>query len=190
MEIGYIGGIVKRGAADWPARTDWERWHWAGAEFEACLLAGGAGCRLYSRGELCVLLRGFIADTWAPWPGDMKRLADRIIEAYRDEGTLCIDGLEGNFTIALLDGPAGKLLLYRNLIGDSHTYYREEPRGVLIGSNLAQVIECCEETPRPNQDDLPAFFLNRMVPGRNTLFAGFHRLLPGEQLQVRDGRVR
>src|SRR5262249_34958516 len=37
-------------------------------------------------------------------------------------------------------------------------------------------------TPRQNTSLLPALFLFRFVPGRHTLFDGFYRLMPGEQI--------
>ncbi len=191
MQIGYLGGIVPRGSVTWPEVAGWERWHWQNNETETCLVAGGAGCRLFARGELAVLLRGYIVDTRAQQPHDLEQLADRIVQGYRERGSLQLDGLEGCFTLLLLDGAAGKALIYRNLIGDSHTYYHERSGGgSLIASNLADLLEFAQVPIRPNDEELPAFFLNRMVPGRNTLFTGFLRLLPGEQLQVREGHIR
>jgi asparagine synthase (glutamine-hydrolysing) len=189
MHIGYTGGIVRRGSWGLPTPAGWQRWHWAAERTEAFLVAGGAGCQLFGRHDVAVLLRGFVVDTSSRRPADLELLADRIVSVYREQGTLHLDGLEGCFTIGLIDGPAGRLLIHRNLIGDSHTYYHEVPDGVLLGSNLAELLSVSGQTPRANHDDLPAFFLNRMVPGRNTLLAGFHRLLPGEELEHREGQL-
>ncbi|MFQ3594223.1 MAG: asparagine synthase C-terminal domain-containing protein, partial [Gemmataceae bacterium] len=43
---------------------------------------------------------------------------------------------------------------------------------------------------RPNREVLPSFFLYRCVPGRETLFEGIERLLPGEQLEWEYGQWR
>ena len=48
-------------------------------------------------------------------------LADRLHRLYRSRGVLALDGLEGSFTLALLDGESGRLLLYRNLAGAGFT---------------------------------------------------------------------
>ncbi len=188
MEIGYIGGIVRRGQVAPPARPGWTTWHWQLGEHEAFLVAGGAGCKLISRGDIAVLLRGVVIDTWSNDSTDADLLADRLVHVYREQGALRIDGLEGSFTVALLDGLAGKLLLYRNLVGDSHTYYHEARGGLLFASNLADLLPLDGEPLRPNEDELPTYFLNRNVPGRNTLFAGYCRVLPGEQLQCYQAR--
>jgi asparagine synthase (glutamine-hydrolysing) len=79
------------------------------------------------------------------------------------------------------------VLLYRNLVGAGFTYYHAGPDGFWFGGNLADLVEAAGAPRAPNRDALPTFFLYRFVPGRDTLFEGFHRLLPGE-LACWDGR--
>src|SRR5262249_55735081 len=57
------------------------------------------------------------------------------------------------------------------------------PDGLLFGGNLAELVEAAGLPARPNPAVLPAFFLFRCVPGRDTLFADFQRLLPGEEVR-------
>lgn len=190
MQIGYIGGIGKRGTLNQTVIPGWDSWHWADQDAEAFLQAGGAGCRLFDHGSIAVLIRGFVLDTWSRTPADLELLANKLVEVYRNDGMLHIDGLEGSFTLALLDAPAGRVLLYRNLVGDSHTYYHEQTRNVLFASNLADLLRLAGATLEPNNEELPTYFLNRNVPGRNTLFKGFHRVLPGEQLQRKSQTVQ
>src|SRR4051794_4348519 len=156
MQIGYIGGIVQRGSITWPEVDGWQRWHWQTEDTECCLIAGGAGCRLFDHGDIAVLLRGFVVDMRSDQPRNAQRIADRLHHAYRDTGTLDLDGLEGSFTLVLLDGRSGRALIYRNLIGDSHTYYHERD-GVLFGSNLADLLALADEPTQPNETELPAF---------------------------------
>src|SRR5439155_2096527 len=95
-------------------------------------------------------------------------------------GELPIEQLEGSFTVALLDGRAGRVLLYRNLVGAGFTYYCAMAGGLLFASNLADLLDARGVAPRPNDRAVPAFFLYRCVPGRETLFDGVYRLMPGE----------
>lgn len=191
METGYFGGILDRHTAERlrPA-PPWagDAWRWAAGAGELFLHARGNCCRLFDFGPRAVLVRGHVVDTWSRRPS-ADLLAERLHQAYLEQGLLAVDGLEGSFTLALLDGEAGRVLLYRNLVGNGYTYYHSVGGGLLFASNLATLVEVSGETPRPSEDDLPTFFVNRNVPGRNTLFAGFHRLLPGEQVQLRDGRL-
>jgi len=80
-------------------------------------------------------------------------------------------------------------MLYRNLVGTGFTYYHTAPGRLLFGSNLADLVDAAGTPPRPNEAALPAFFLYRCVPGPETLFDGFRRLLPGEQLTWEGGRL-
>jgi asparagine synthase (glutamine-hydrolysing) len=195
METGYFGGILDheaaerlRGGKEPPFAGD-TGWEWSSLAGECFLHARGACCRLFARGPRVLLIRGPIVDTTARRPNDLTLLAERLHRLYLARGVLALDGLEGSFTLALLDGEAGRLLLYRNLAGAGFTYYHESRRGLLFGSNLTGLVDASGASPRPNEDDLPSFFLNRTLPGRNTLFAGFHRLLPGEQLRFGGGQV-
>jgi asparagine synthetase B (glutamine-hydrolysing) len=196
MQIGYVGGIVERGTLTPPDVPGWDLWHWCGPDHEAFLLAGGAGCHLVRSvdGSLAVLLRGFVVDTRSQDSRDHDSLARKVLAAYRDCEELPLDGLEGSFTLALFDGPAGRVIVYRNLVGDSHTYYHESPRsprgGLVLASNLADLLSLDRTSLRPCEEELPSYFLNRGVPGRNTLFAGYHRLLPGEELDHEGGCLR
>ena len=113
---------------------------------------------------------------------DAEATAEAIRCHYLEHGDLAVDGLEGSFTVALIDGPARRVLLYRNLVGAGFTYYHVGANGFLFGGNLAQLVDLSQAPRRPNRDVLPLFFLYRFTSGRDTLFESFHRLLPGEQL--------
>jgi asparagine synthase (glutamine-hydrolysing) len=52
----------------------------------------------------------------------------------------------------------------------------------MFASNLAELVDATTEKPQPNLQVLPTFFLYRSVPGRETLFEGYYRLLPGEEI--------
>ena len=195
METGYFGGILDHASAERLRSTKTlpfgggSGWEWDCPAGECFLNACGPCCRLFPRGPRVLLVRGPIVDTTARRPNDLALLAERLHRLYLARGVLALDCLEGSFTLALLDGEAGRLLLYRNLAGAGFTYYHEHSGGLLFGSNLAALVDTATDSPRPNEDDLPSFFLNRTLPGRNTLFAGFRRLLPGEQLRFGGGQM-
>jgi asparagine synthase (glutamine-hydrolysing) len=178
METTFLGGILSRPAT---AAPDGPGWRISGDGGETFLRADAAGCRLFTWGSLAVLLRGYVA-AGRGGPPVAEETAEAIRCHYLEHGDLAVDGLEGSFTIALMDSQARRVLLYRNLVGAGFTYYHVAPSGFLFGGNLAQVVEASETPRRPNRDVLPLFFLYRFTPGRDTLFESFHRLLPGEQL--------
>jgi asparagine synthase (glutamine-hydrolysing) len=105
-----------------------------------------------------------------------------VAQDYLSTSELPVEHLDGSFTVAVLDARAGRVILYRNLAGNGFTYYTVTPDGFAFGSNLAELVERSSITPRVNEALLPAMFLFRFVPGRETLFDGVYRLLPGEQV--------
>jgi asparagine synthase (glutamine-hydrolysing) len=181
MSTSYLGGIWKRGSAPLPGTVD-EDWGWVG-ERELFVRGAPACARLFTWDGLALLLRGYARPRTAGGPLDLERVAEELRCAYLEQGTLAVDDLDGSFTLALLDSQAGRVLLYRNLVGAGFTYYHAGPDGLLFGGNLAELVEATGRAARPNSAVLPAFFLFRCVPGRDTLFADFQRLLPGEEVR-------
>lgn len=186
MEINYLGGILKRnpmerrsavgvGAID-------EDWGWMGEDVELFLHAAGPCCRLFTWDALALLLFGYARPIGGQEPLDLERVAEEIRCHYLEQGDLSVDWLDGSFTLALLDGQARRVLLYRNLVGSGFTYYQADDGGLLFGSNLAELVDAAPVAPQANRDVIPSFFLFRWVPGRETLFDDFFRLLPGEQV--------
>ncbi len=180
MVRSYLGGVRRRdAAARWtlPGAAGWTH---AGGSAELALHA--SGCRLFAWDALALLVRGYARPTSTAGGLDLESVAAEIRCHYLEHGELAVDGLDGSFTLALLDGQAGRVLLYRNLVGSGFTYYHADADGLLFGSNLADLVDASGVTPRANRDALPAFFLYRWVPGRETLFDDFFRLLPGEEV--------
>ncbi|HTU22957.1 MAG TPA: asparagine synthase-related protein [Gemmataceae bacterium] len=186
MESSYLGGILERGPVERRpavgAGAIDEDWGWMGEDAELFLHAAGSCCRLFTWDALALLIRGYARPSSGQEPLDLERVAEEIRCHYLEHGQLAVEWLDGSFTLALLDGQARRVLLYRNLVGSGFTYYHADGDGLLFGSNLADLVDAAHVAPQANRDALPAFFLYRCVPGRETLFDGFFRLLPGEQV--------
>jgi asparagine synthase (glutamine-hydrolysing) len=180
-----MGGAWRREAAvRWtlpagPGGT--ARWSHSGGDTELAVQA--AGVRLFTWDALALVVRGYARPAGAVADLDLERVAEEIRCHYLEHGELAVDNLDGSFTLALLDGQAGRVCLYRNLVGTGFTYYHAGADGLLFGGNLADLVDAAWVPPRPNRAALPAFFLYRWVPGRETLFDDFFRLLPGEEVR-------
>src|SRR5262249_52326806 len=159
-----------------------EDWGWVGEKTELFLRGAASCCRLFTWDGLALLLRGYARPAPSRGALDLERLAEELRCHYLEHGTLAVDDLEGSFTLALLDSQAARVLLYRNLVGSGFTYYHSGPDGLMFGGNLTELVSLAATSPEPNKDVLPGFFLFRCVPGRETLFSDFYRLLPGEQV--------
>jgi asparagine synthetase B (glutamine-hydrolysing) len=180
MVRSYLGGGRRRDAAARGAIRGAASWTHRGGSVELALHA--AGGRLFTWDALALLVWGHARPSGTAGSLDLERVAEEVRCHYLEHGELAVDGLDGSFTLTLLDGQAGRVLLYRNLVGTGFTYYHADADGLLFGSNLADLVDASGVAPRPNREALPAFFLYRWVPGRETLFDDFFRLLPGEEV--------
>jgi asparagine synthase (glutamine-hydrolysing) len=160
-----------------------EDWGWVGAATELFLRGSSACGRLWTWDGLALLLRGYARPAGSAGPLDLERVAEELRCHYLEHGELAVDALEGAFTVALLDSQAERVLLYRGLVGAGSTYYHAGPDGLMFGGNLTDLVDLASPSPSANRDALPSFFLFRCVPGRETLFCDFHRLLPGEEVR-------
>lgn len=163
MENSFLGGWNRQTAH--PARG-WAR--------------RGPRLPFFSFGPVSILVQGYVTDgSAAP---NSPAIADRLHCAYRETGVLPVDSLEGSFSLVLLDTEQGRVVLYRNLVGSQFTYYCPTGEGLLFGSNLAELAAWSGLRLQVNREALPAYFIYRYVPGRETLLRGFYRLLPGEEV--------
>jgi asparagine synthase (glutamine-hydrolysing) len=181
MEISYLGSMHRRGSPPQPLSR--ESWSYNDAAQGASLRVRGAACRLFTWDGLAILFRGYARPAGSTGDLDPGRIVEGLRCCYLERGELAVDGLEGGFTVALLDAAGGRAILYRNLIGAGFTYYRGQSNRLWFGSNLVDLVDAMGDAPRANEAALPTFFLYRCVPGRETLFDGVHRLLPGEQVE-------
>ena len=185
----FLGGICRRGRAPRPEAIG-EEWGWTSEGTELFLRGAPSSCRLFSWDGLALLVRGYAREAGTSSPLDLDRIAENLRSRYLETGDLDADGLEGSFTLALLDSRAERVILSRNLIGAGSTYYRSTADGLLFAANLGELLPLCGER-RAAEDVLPDYFLFRCVPGRRTLFQGIDRLLPGEEVVWdRDGLRR
>jgi asparagine synthase (glutamine-hydrolysing) len=150
------------------------------------LIAHGTSYRTLRTDSVALLLRGrAVANLRLP---DASDVANGIAQYYESTGELPVHHLEGAYTLVILDGKRGRVLLYRNLADNGFTYYTVGPDGFRFASNLADLLEAAAGTPQLNAAALPAYFLYRFVPGRETLFKDIYRLMPGEFISY-DGHA-
>ncbi len=188
MDSSYLGGMLTRTAmeqrrtANSTAFAGDETWWRATGEHELFLRVRGGWFRVFTWDTLTLFIRGYARSAGSTGPLDLERVAEDLRGHYLEHGSLAVEGLDGSFTVALLDAQARRVLMYRNLVGAGFTYYHASRDGLLFSGNLADLVDVAGVAPRANEAVLPSFFLYRFVPGRETLFDGFYRLLPGEQL--------
>jgi len=102
--------------------------------------------------------------------------------------TRTLSSVEGAFAIAWLD-PDGTLGLARDAIGERTLYYAEVGKGVIFASTIHALLATGLVARSIDFAGLAAYLSFAYVPGRETLIANIHEVLPGEIVELRAGTI-
>ena len=111
------------------------------------------------------------------------------LHLYRRHGLDFVKHLRGMYAIALHDPAAGRLVLARDPFGIKPLYYVETPTALAFASEPQALIAgglVKAQLVRQVRNELLQL---QFTTGRETIFAGIQRVLPGETVVVTRGRV-
>jgi asparagine synthase (glutamine-hydrolysing) len=97
--------------------------------------------------------------------------------------------LRGMYALALHDPAAGELVLARDPFGIKPLYYAETATGFTFASEPNALIEAGLVAPALHRRARDELVQMQFTTGRETIFAGINRVLPGETVVVRRGRI-
>jgi asparagine synthase (glutamine-hydrolysing) len=111
------------------------------------------------------------------------------LHLYRRYGLDFARHLRGMYALALHDPAAGRLVLARDPFGIKPLYYAETAHGLVFASEPHSLVASgliAAELVRQARNELLQL---QFTTGRDTIFAGIRRVLPGETLVVTKGRI-
>jgi asparagine synthase (glutamine-hydrolysing) len=111
------------------------------------------------------------------------------LHLFRRHGLDFTAHLRGMYAIALHDPASGALVLARDPFGIKPLYYTETARTFAFASEAGALIEAGIVTPHVVQSVRNELLQMQFTTGRETIFAGINRVLPGETVVVRQGRI-
>jgi len=111
------------------------------------------------------------------------------LHLYRKFGVSYVEKLRGMFAIALSDPREDLLLLSRDPFGIKPLYYAEIEHGLLFASEPGALIATGLIPPTVNTVAAHELLQLQFTTGRDTLFEGIKRVLPGETIEVVRGRI-
>ena len=97
--------------------------------------------------------------------------------------------LRGMYAVCVFDPRSATLTLARDPFGMKPLYYMESDQGLLFCSEIKGLLVDGIAAPEIDRAQVHAVMAHHFTLGRETVFGGIHRLLPGETLVVRDGRI-
>ena len=111
------------------------------------------------------------------------------LHLYRRLGLDFPRQLRGMYAIALHDPGAGRLVLARDPFGIKPLYYAETPHGLAFASEPQALIRGGLVKPVLNVAARNELLQLQFTTGRETVFHGIRRVLPGETVVVAKGRI-
>jgi asparagine synthase (glutamine-hydrolysing) len=111
------------------------------------------------------------------------------LHLFRRHGLDFTAHLRGMYAIALHDPASGVLVLARDPFGIKPLYYTETARAFAFASETGALIEAGIVTPHLVHSVRNELLQMQFTTGRETIFAGINRVLPGETVVVRQGRI-
>ncbi|RJG16271.1 asparagine synthetase B family protein [Massilia cavernae] len=161
-----------------------------GARSAAAVAALGPSAHLYQNDGLTVALWGQPALAGAgPAQLGGDGLAEALAQAWRRDPDSVCASLSGAFSLCILDEPRGEALLAIDRMGTQQMSY-QAAAGALVFASSADAIVRHPLTPAViDPQGLYNYVYFHMVPGPGTVYRGQERLLPGEYLRFKDGRI-
>ena len=115
-----------------------------------------------------------------------------IERSYLANGHIPFEHLEGSFTIILLNKAERTITIYRNILGLPPIYYSQTQKSAVFSDNLsilAQIHSNLDSKLEVNSRQLPTHLMFGRPSGRETLFKGIFKVMPGEQACFRENNV-
>ena len=123
-----------------------------------------------------------------------------ILHLYAQYGVSMFRRLNGIFALAIYDGrpqgqrdgvQPGDLVVARDGIGVKPLYYSQSRRGVLFASEMKALLACGPEYVDRSFDPaaISQYLAYQWVPAPRTVLASVRKVLPGEYLTIRRGRM-
>jgi asparagine synthase (glutamine-hydrolysing) len=111
------------------------------------------------------------------------------LHLYRRHGLDFTAHLRGMYAIALHDAASGRLVLARDPFGIKPLYYAETASGLAFASEPQALIAAGLVTAQLVRRVRNELLQLQFTTGRETVFAGIHRVLPGETVVAAQGRI-
>ena len=111
------------------------------------------------------------------------------LHLWRQDGIGFADGLRGMWAIAIHDRSARRVVLSRDPFGIKPLYLAEVAGGLAFASEPQALVAAGLVAPRVRPAARDELLQLQFTTGRETIFEGIQRLLPGETLAISDGAV-
>jgi len=115
-----------------------------------------------------------------------KSDTETIIHLYEEYGADCVKYLRGMFAFAIWDRRNRRLFAARDRLGIKPLYYYWNGKTFLFGSEIKTILTYPGVRAEFNRSVLAEYLAFGYIAGRETMFSGIKKLLPGHTLQLEE----
>ncbi len=112
-----------------------------------------------------------------------------MLYLYRTHGIDFAEHLRGMYAVAIHDVDAGALVLARDPFGIKPLYYGLAADGFVFASEPQALLSAKLVKPAIDASKRDELLALQFTTGAETVFPGIYRVLPGETIVVREGRI-
>ncbi len=112
-----------------------------------------------------------------------------LLHAYLEWADGMLPKLNGIFAFAIWDDRERRLFLARDALGVKPLYFSETGRGFSACSELKGLLQLEPEHRRLDAASIDRYLAYLWCPGEGTPLSGVRKVLPGEAMEVHDGRI-
>jgi asparagine synthase (glutamine-hydrolysing) len=163
----------------------------SGRQSALAVAAAGASGQMYQNGNLMVALWGqaTIKDARMAAQVAAEGIGKTLADAWRKSPALACSSLSGPFVLAIVDEASGEAMLAIDRMGTQPLSYQLVGEALVFGSS-ADAISRHPLTPSTlDPQGIYNYVYFHMIPSPGTVHQNQLRLLPGEYLQYKQGRI-
>ncbi len=112
-----------------------------------------------------------------------------LVYGYEEWGRDLPKHLRGMFALAIWDKKNKTLFMARDGFGIKPLYYYVDKDSLVFASEIKAILEYPEYHKKLNESILSAYLCFNSVPTEETFFKGIFRVMPGEQIIYKEGKV-
>jgi asparagine synthase (glutamine-hydrolysing) len=158
----------------------------------AVAVAAAAGsAHVYQNGALTVAVWGQVRmrDAAMAQQAAEQGIGKTLLDAWRKSPALACNSLSGPFVLAIIDDAAGEAMLAIDRMGTQPLSYQVSGETLVFGSSADTIARHPLTPARIDPQGIYNYVYFHMVPSPGTVHAQQQRLLPGQYLLYRQGRV-
>ena len=112
-----------------------------------------------------------------------------VLNMYLEYGIECLSKLNGIFGLAVFDTRSLDLFIARDALGVKPLYYFSNDEVVCFSSEIKSLLELVPDELKPDYEALQRYMTYLWCPGTGTPIKSIRKILPGELLTVRAGKI-